>query len=90
MASKPTQIYDLVSCDVGSYPTITNLTSGAFRHSMEGQIVYLPDEGQANEYKSYNLTYQGNNTAIFEDWLPTMALPNPRRRKPTRTRNKRF
>jgi len=73
------KIYDLLSCDSGSYPDILDLTSGTNNHAYQGLIVYINQTYNGNPIdtgQTYQLSLKGTNTDIANGWLPTLAVTN--------------
>lgn len=90
MAVPDYRLYDLISCDPASYPSLTNLgTSSGINMSFTGSIVYIrqpfaytdPSTGVVTNYpvdnaRTYTLTDLGVNTALVQNWLPSLGFTN--------------
>jgi hypothetical protein len=81
MSSVSFYIYDLISCDPGKYPTITNKTANSNNpHPLEGKMVYINQpfgsNGSVVPSEIYTLTSVGDNGAIFSSSIPLLAASN--------------
>lgn len=73
MADTDKYLYDLVSCDTGSYPTITKLATAVNPSPYDGLVVSIVGQPQA---EIYTVTPLGLNAALMSAWMPDLLVAN--------------
>ena len=78
MAEGDIYLYDLTSCDPGSYPTITNVATSVNPSPFVGSVVYIDVQPQAETYTVDPVTppADGLNAGIMSGWMPVIFASN--------------
>lgn len=78
-------VYNLESCNVGSYPDILNLCN-AGTHPMEGLFVYINQNYNGNPINTaqvYQLVLVGTNADLCANWVPKLEVSSEQTCTPT-------